>query len=119
MGRLIAATRNSLRAFNRLITAEKAFQQEVALLVVAVPLGWWLAGDWRGYALLLGSILVLILVEVINTAVEAACNAVTREFRPDIQLAKDCGSLAVLIAVVLAGGTWLLAFWERFGSPGG
>lgn len=118
MERLIAAARNSFRAFNRLMSGEKAFQQELGLLVLAVPAGWWLAGDWRGYALLLGSILVLILVEVINTAVEAACNAVTREFRPEIQMAKDCGSLAVLIAVVLAGGIWLLAVLEKLGLLG-
>lgn len=115
MRRLIAATLNSGRAFLRLIRGEAAFQQEVALFLVALPLGWWLADDWRGYALLLGSILVLILVEVLNTAVEAACNAVTREFRPEIQLAKDCGSLAVAIAVLLAAGVWLLALAERFG----
>lgn len=113
MKRLLAAARNSARAFGRLIRGEKAFQQEVFLLLLALPLGWWLSGDWRGYALLLGSILVLILVEVVNTAVEACCNAVTREFRPEIQLAKDCGSLAVAIAVVLVAGTWLLALLDK------
>lgn len=114
MKRLIAAARNSGRAFGHLLRHEKAFQQELALFALALPVGWWLAGDWRGYALLLGSILVLILVEVLNTAVEGACNAVTREFRPEIQLAKDCGSLAVAIAIVLAAGVWLLAALERF-----
>lgn len=118
MRRLIAATLNSGRAFRRLIKGEAAFQQEMMLFAAAVPAGWWIAGDWRGYALLLGSILMLILVEVLNTAVEAACNAVTREFRPEIQLAKDCGSLAVAIAVLLAAGVWLLALLERFGWLG-
>lgn len=113
MKRLLEAARNSGRAFGRLIRSEAAFQQEFVLLLAALPVGWWLAPDWRGYALLLGSILVLILVEVVNTAVEAACNAVTREFLPEIQLAKDCGSLAVAIAVVLAAGTWLLAVIDR------
>lgn len=115
MIRLVAAARNSSRAFKALLRGEKAFQQEVALFALALPLGWWLASDWRGYALLLGSLLVLIMVEVLNTAIEAACNLVTREFRPEIQLAKDCGSLAVAIAIVIAGGVWLLALLERFG----
>ena len=113
MKRLLQAARNSARAFGRLMRGEAAFQQEFVVLLLALPVGWWLAEDWRGYALLLGSILVLMLVEVVNTAVEAACNAVTREFRPEIQLAKDCGSLAVAIAAVLAAGTWLLAVIDR------
>lgn len=115
MHRLIAAARNSGRAFGRLIRGEKAFQQEVAAFILALPAGWWLAEDWRGYGLLLGSLLVLVMVEVLNTAIEAACNVVTREFRPEIQLAKDCGSLAVAIALLLAAGIWLLALLERLG----
>jgi diacylglycerol kinase (ATP) len=59
-----------------------------------------------------------ILVEVLNTGIEAACDAVSREFNIDIQLAKDCGSLAVLIAVLLTSGVWLVAILERlFGTP--
>ena len=118
MKRLIAATRNSARALGFLARNEKAIQQEFVLFALALPLGWWLAGDWRGYALLLGSVLVLILVEVLNTAIEAACNVVTREFRPEIQLAKDCGSLAVAIAILIAAGVWLLALAERLSLIG-
>jgi diacylglycerol kinase (ATP) len=55
---------------------------------------------------------------VLNTGIEAACDAVSREFNIDIQLAKDCGSLAVLIAVLLTSGVWLVAILERlFGTP--
>ena len=52
-------------------------------------------------------------VEVLNTGIEAACDAVSREFNIDIQLAKDCGSLAVLISVVLTAGVWIIAVAER------
>jgi diacylglycerol kinase (ATP) len=118
MKRLIDAFRNSMRAFRRLAANEPAFRQELFLLVASLPLGWFLAPNWTGYALLVGSVLLLILVEVLNTAVEAACNAVSREFSIDIQLAKDCGSLAVLIAIVLAAGVWLIAILERVvGAP--
>jgi diacylglycerol kinase (ATP) len=51
---------------------------------------------------------------VLNTAVEAACNAFSREFNIEIQLAKDCGSLAVLLAIVLAAIVWLLALVDFF-----
>jgi diacylglycerol kinase (ATP) len=114
MLRLINAFRNSVRAFGRLVRFEAAFQQEVFLLLLSLPVGWFLARTWRGYALLVGSLVVLMIVEVLNTAVEAAGNALSREFNPDIQLAKDCGSLAVLLAVILAAGVWLLALVDLF-----
>jgi diacylglycerol kinase (ATP) len=115
MLRLINAFRNSVRAFRRLACSETAFQQEIALFVLSLPVGWFVASTWRIYALLVGSLLLLMIVEVLNTAVEAACDALSREFNADIQLAKDCGSLAVLLAVILAAGVWLLALLERFG----
>jgi len=116
MRRLLNAFSNSLRAFRRLLRTEKAFQQEIILLAAALPAGWLLADTWRGYALLIGALLLLIVVEVLNTAVEATCNAVSREFNAEIQLAKDCGSLAVLISIVLAAGVWLLAVVDRLSA---
>lgn len=112
MDRIIKAAQNSARAFGYLMRHEAAFRQEIMLLVVALPLGWMIAPGWRGYALLIASLLVLIIVEVLNTAIEATCNAISREFDIDIKLAKDCGSLAVAFALVLAGGVWALALWE-------
>ncbi len=113
MKRLLNAFRNSLRAFGRLIRTEKAFQQEVVLLLAALPVAWFLSESWRGFALLIGAILLLIIVEVLNTGIEAACDAFSREFNTDIQLAKDCGSLAVLISIIIAGCVWLLAIAEK------
>ena len=112
MDRLIKAWQNSVRAFRKLSASETAFQQELALLVLAVPAAWLLSTSWRGYWLLVGAILLLIMVEVLNTGIEAACDAVSREFHIDIQLAKDCGSLAVLISVLIALIVWGLAVVE-------
>lgn len=112
MERLIKAWQNSVRAFRKLSASEKAFQQELALLAVAIPAAWFLSTSWRGYWLLVGAVLLLIMVEVLNTGIEAACDAVSREFHIDIQLAKDCGSLAVLISIVLALIVWGLAIAE-------
>lgn len=114
MKRLIDAFHNSVRAFRKLASSEAAFQQELILLVLAIPVGWFVASSWTIYALLIAALLVLLLVEVLNTGIEAACDAVSREFNIDIQLAKDCGSLAVLISVVLAAGVWIIALIERF-----
>ncbi|MGE0499390.1 MAG: diacylglycerol kinase [Rhizobiaceae bacterium] len=113
MDRLYRAFLNSVRASRTLVRNEKAFQQEVGLLVVALPAAWFLAESWRGFLLLVGSILVLLMVEVLNTGIEAACDAISREFNADIQFAKDCGSLAVLISIVLALLVWALAIAER------
>jgi diacylglycerol kinase (ATP) len=118
MDRLIKAFFNSVRAFNELIRSEKAFQQEIALLVVALPLGWFLSTNWRGYGLLIGAVLLLLMVEVLNTGIEAACDAISRETNIDIRLAKDCGSLAVLISVIIVAGVWGIALAERIvGAP--
>jgi diacylglycerol kinase (ATP) len=106
MERIISAFRNSMRALRRLTLTEKAFQQELGLLIMSIPIGWFVATSWTSYALLIGAILVLIMVEVLNTGIEAACDAFSREFNVEIQLAKDCGSLAVLIAIILVVGVW-------------
>ncbi len=118
MKRLIDAFFNSARAFRRLAGGEPAFQQELILLLIAIPVGWLVSSSWSGYALLIAAVLFVILVEVLNTGIEATCNAVSREFDIDIQLAKDCGSLAVLIAILLSAGVWVVAIFDRlFGSP--
>lgn len=118
MRRLIEAAKNSVRAWKVLIQHEEAFRQEAIVLALALPVAWFVAASWRGFALLIGAILLVMIVEVLNTGIEAACDAFSREFNTDIRLAKDCGSLAVAMSLLLAGGVWLLALWERLvGTP--
>ncbi len=88
MQRIFLAFLNSMRALKYLAGHEKAVQQELVLF------------------LLTGSILFLILVEVLNTGIEATCDAVSRDFHKEIQIAKDCGSLAVLISIVFVVAIW-------------
>lgn len=118
MERLVKAFANSVRAFRRLARSETAFQQELALLVLSLPVGWFLSRTWGGYALLVGAVLFVMIVEVLNTGIEAACDALSREFNPEIQLAKDCGSLAVLMSTAICGIVWLLAIVERLSAAG-
>ena len=119
MRRILRAARNSARAIDHLLRNEAAFRQELIVLAAGVPVGWFLARSWAGYALLLASLLLVILVEVLNSAIEAACNALSREFSPDIRIAKDCGSLAVAIALLVAACVWLAALWGWWSSlPG-
>jgi diacylglycerol kinase (ATP) len=112
--RLINAWRNSVRAWRYLIRHERAFQQEIVILALAIPAGWFIAATWRGYAVLIGVLLFMIVVEVLNTGIEAACDAISREFNIDIQLAKDCGSLAVMLSIAASALVWGGAVLHRF-----
>jgi diacylglycerol kinase (ATP) len=111
MQRIISAFFNSVAAFRGLMASEKAFQQEVAVLAVGAPLAFFVSPDPLVRYILIGAILFVIIVEVLNTGIEAACNAVSREFNADIKIAKDCGSLAVLLAIGLSGTIWAMAVW--------
>lgn len=116
MERLVSAFINSMRALNRLLRAEKAFQQEAAIFVLGLPLAWFVAKSWQWYAVLVGVVVMVMIVEILNTGIEAACDALSRDFNLEIQFAKDCGSLAVLLSIVIALCVWGLAFVERFWS---
>ena len=117
MRRLMNAFLNSARAFRVLIRSETAFQQEVSLLLASLPIAWWLADDNWWYVILVGSVVVLLIVEILNSGLEAACDAISKEFDVDIQLAKDCGSLAVLLTIVLVAGVWGLVVFETLITP--
>ena len=111
MDRIIKAFFNSVAAFRQLGSSEKAFQQELAVLVVGIPIAVFIAdGAWMRFALI-GSLVFVMIVEVLNTGIEAACNALSREFNKDIKIAKDAGSLAVLLSILLAGTIWMMAVW--------
>lgn len=113
MDRVIKAFYNSVAAWRHLIRTEKAFQQEAVLLALALPLAYFIAMDGRSYLMLVGAVLLIMIVEVLNTGIEAACDALSREFHADIKIAKDCGSLAVLMSIALALSVWGVAVWEK------
>ena len=115
MDRIVKAFLNSASAWRHLISKEKAFQQEAALLALALPLALVVAEGALHFVMLSGAVLLILIVEVLNTGIEAACDAFSREFHADIKIAKDCGSLAVLLSIVLAASIWSAALWERFG----
>jgi diacylglycerol kinase (ATP) len=56
------------------------------------------------------------MIEVLNTGIEAACDAVSLDFHREIQIAKDCGSLAVLISIILVATVWFYTLWTVFFS---
>ncbi|MGU3398418.1 diacylglycerol kinase [Brucellaceae bacterium D45D] len=106
MQRLFLAFINSMRALRYLAGNEKAVQQELVLFLVSFPLAFFLAPSWLTFLLMTGSILFLLMVEILNTGIEAACDAVSLDFHKEIQIAKDCGSLAVLISIIFTFAVW-------------
>ena len=92
---------------------EHAFRQELALAVVVVPLGLWLGRSGVERALLVAPMLLVLIVELLNSAVEAVVDRVGLERHPLSGLAKDIGSAAVLLSFVLLAVTWLLVLLDR------
>ena len=95
---------------------EPAFRLESVFAFVFVPLSFWVGRDWVEVALLAGSILLVMAIELLNTAVEAAIDRIGPERHDLSKRAKDMGSGAVLLAVALAFGIWLAALYHFFSA---
>jgi len=105
--RLWFATLNSLRGLKLCYQSEAAFRQEVWLALVLIPAGLWLGDSMIERLLLVGSVLGLMIVELLNTAIEVVVDRIGVERHHLSGFAKDVGSAAVLIALLLVALTWL------------
>jgi diacylglycerol kinase (ATP) len=113
LDRIIHAAGYSWAGLKAAYTGESAFRQETWLCIVAAPLAFWLAKTWEQGALLLGSLLLLLIVELLNSAIEAVVDRVSFERHELSKRAKDIASAAVLMALVLAAGIWGAAVWQH------
>ncbi len=95
---------------------EEAFRQEVLLGVVLVPLALWLGQTNFERLLLVASWLLVMIVEILNTAVEATVDRISDETHPLSGQAKDLGSAAVLLSLLLALLVWGTVAWEHFAA---
>jgi len=93
---------------------EAAFRQEAALFVVLAPLGFWLGRNGIERSLLIGSLVLVLIVELLNSAIEAAVNRVGREPHELSGRAKDLGSAAVFLSLLLVLLVWVLVLIGRF-----
>jgi diacylglycerol kinase (ATP) len=96
--------------------AETAFRQEALAAFVLIPAAFWLGNGWIELALLAGSVLLVLIVELLNTGIETAIDRIGPEWHELSKRAKDMGSAAVLLSLVLCGGIWLAALYQRFGA---
>ena len=93
---------------------EAAFRLEVVLAIVLIPLSFWVGQTWLEIALLSGSLIGVLVVELLNTGIESTVDRVGTEWHALAKRAKDMGSAAVLLSLLWCAGVWGLALWTRF-----
>lgn len=108
--RLLNACIFSAAGFKATWTHEEAFRQEVLLFLVSTPLALWLGEGAIEKLLLIGSMVLVLLVELLNSAIEATVDRVGLERHELSGRAKDIGSAAVMLSLIWAGITWLSIF---------
>ena len=94
---------------------ETAFRQEALAAMVMVPASFWLGSTWIETAVLCTSVVIVLIVELLNTAIEAAIDRIGPEWHDLSKRAKDMGSAAVLLSLLLCAGIWAAALYHRLG----
>jgi diacylglycerol kinase (ATP) len=115
--RIVNATLFSFAGLKTAWQNEAAFRQECLLCIVLIPAGVWLGRTAAERSLLIGSCLLVLVVELLNTAVEAVVDRIGMDHHRLSGEAKDLGSAAVFVSLTLALVVWGLIGWSRFGPP--
>jgi diacylglycerol kinase (ATP) len=105
----------SVSGLKAALANEAAFRQEMALFVLLAPLGLWLGRNGVERSLLVGSLVLVLVVELLNSAVEAAVNRIGNEPHALSGRAKDIASAAVFLSLLLVALVWVLVLFDRFG----
>ena len=116
--RIARSAANSLRGLRDGLVTEAAVKQEVAVAILAVPLSFLLATNVWIWLALMTSVLFVLAIEFLNTAIERLCNHVTPERHEAIRVTKDMASTGVFFALLLAALVWIVAALQRFGVVG-
>ena len=114
--RIVRATGYSIEGLATAYRGESAFRQETWLAVMLIPLSFWLGRNWVEVALLAGSVMLVLVVELLNSGIESAIDRVSYEMHDLSKRAKDLASAAVFLSLLLCAGIWLAALWQRFGA---
>ncbi len=112
--RVMRATGYSLAGLKAAYHGESAFRQETWLAFVMMPAAFWLGRTWVEMALLAGSVALVLIVELLNSGIEAAIDRVSFEMHELSKRAKDLASAAVFLSLMLCAGVWATAAWTRF-----
>lgn len=114
LDRIVHAAGYSLRGLRLAWRAESAFRQEVALALLLLPAAFWLGRDPVEVSLLVVVVMVVLITELLNTGVEAVVDRVGHEHHELAGMAKDVGSAAVMLSLLLTGFVWGAILWGRF-----
>jgi diacylglycerol kinase (ATP) len=112
--RIVHAARNSINGLHAAYTGESAFRQETWLAVVMLPTAFWLGRNAIEVALLAGAVLLVLIVELLNSAIEAVVDRVSFEWHDLSKRAKDIASAAVLLSLLTCAGFWATIIAQRF-----
>lgn len=112
--RIVHAIGYSFDGLKSAYQGESAFRQETWAAVVLVPTALWLGPTWLEKLLLIGSIVFVMIVELLNSGIEAAIDRISFDRHELSKRAKDQASAAVFLSVLLASATWLTIVWQRF-----
>ena len=116
LARIAAAFWNSLGGLREGLSTESAIKQEVAIACLLFPLSFFVATDVWTWAALVGSILFVLTIEFLNTAIERLCNHIEPKKHEAIRITKDLASAGVFFALVLAALVWVVALCDRFAN---
>ena len=116
MLRLWRATINTRNGLAFAIRSEQAVREELAILAVSVPLAWLIGATTMRRVELVAVVVLVLVVELLNTAIEKLADRLTTDHDPKIGQVKDTGSAAVGVALLMAGMFWLFAIAERMGA---
>ena len=112
--RVVLATWNSWAGLQAAWRHESAFRQESVLFALLLPLGLWLGQSWLERAVLIGVAALVLIVELLNSAVESAIDRISLDHHEFSKRAKDLGSAAVLVSLLLCAAVWMAAIWARW-----
>lgn len=112
--RVLMATRYSAQGFVHAWKHEAAFRQEIGLTLVLLPLALWLGRSGAERLMLIGCCLLVLIVELLNSAIETAIDRFGDEEHELSGRAKDLGSAAVFVSLVLVAAVWGTVAWQRF-----
>jgi diacylglycerol kinase (ATP) len=114
LDRVIRATGFSIEGLSAAYKHESAFRQETWLAVAMLPAAFWLGRNWVEVALLAGTVVLVLIVEILNSGLEAVVDRISFDIHDLSKRAKDYGSAAVMMSLLLCAGVWCAALWSRF-----
>jgi diacylglycerol kinase (ATP) len=110
------ATLNSRNGLIFAMKSEQAIREELVALALAVPLAWLAGATMMRRVELVAAVVIVLIVELLNTAIEKLADRLTTDHDPQIGRVKDMGSAAVGVALLMAGLFWIFAIAERMGA---